>query len=115
MVGRAQRRARSRTKGRRIRAITARNRRQCNGIIALSSYAVLLDCSLIRSEDEQLVLLDRTADHSSKLVLIEHSLRLARQVQEEVIGVQSRIPEKLEGGSVDSISAGFGHDVDVGP
>ena len=55
---------------------------------------------LIAAENEQLVLLDRTADDAAELVLVQDLFcRLAGWViaiVEEIVGVQLRVAEELE-------------------
>ena len=81
-------------------------------------YAIPLPGSLVAAEIEQLVVFECAADRASELVLLENLfLRSAVGVVaivEEVVRVEGFIAEELEQRSVQSIGAGFGHNVHVG-
>ena len=100
MVGRAHRRAQSRPESRR-RTITGGNRRQDRAGASSARHSVALASSLVTAKEEQLVLLDGSADGSAKLVLLQNLLDSLGAVSviaivEKSVGVQSLIAEKLK-------------------
>src|SRR5262249_26455997 len=75
--------------------------------------------SLVAAEEEELVLLDGTAQHAAKLILIQDLFRGGTgrvvAIVKEVVGVEDRVAQELERAPVVLIRSGFGDDVNIGP
>ena len=76
---------------------------------------------LIRREEEKLVLLDRTANDPSELVLVQNLPRVVGNAvdrlgltAEEIIGIESGISKELKRGAMELIGAGLGDHIHVG-
>src|SRR5271166_6202651 len=63
--------------------------------------------AFVRPEEEQLVLLDRAAQHAAEIVLPQFGPRQSVAVGEPIVGVEFVVAEVLERGAVKGIRAGL--------
>src|SRR5581483_6336874 len=89
-------------------------RRQRGRSVAISADAVHLACLLITAEQEEPVLLDRAAQVSTELILVENLSRAAGAVPKEIVGVEIGVAEELIRSAMETVRAGLGHHVHVG-
>ena len=99
-------RAESRAHGsliRRSRAIAGGERGQGSSAGALSGHTIELAGALIAAEEEQLVLLERSAERAAELVLLQDLLSAsAQRILEETVGIQIFVAEELKHVAVNS-------------
>ena len=69
--------------------------------------------ALIRSKEEELVLLDWTSDCSAKLILLQYRPGLVIALEKEIVSVQCVISKKLEKISMKMICAGLCHHIHI--
>src|SRR5207237_755495 len=72
-----------------------------------------LTCALIGQEKERAVLLNRTTESPSELVVLQDAPGLTELVALPQVCIQRIVPEKLEGRSVVIVATGFCDDVDA--
>src|SRR5690349_7439423 len=83
---------------------TLRQREYCHGIIA-TGFRLAIAISLIRQEEESLVLKDWSSESSAEKILVE----LRSGLLEKVVRIQEGVAIKLEGISVERVGAVLDH------
>ncbi len=64
------------------------------------------------SKEENLVLLDRTANGAAELILVNHGFGITRDIVFKVVGVQMTVLEVIVGVAVELIAPGFHYHID---
>ena len=80
-----------------VASIISQHSGQSASAQASTSYvqAIFFSRTLIRDEEEKLILKDRSTQGPAKLIFVQHPPWLMALVQEEIVGVQGRISKKF--------------------